>query len=427
MEAPAPAIVLPRSKHPIASRRLSAGAQKVLRRLRQNGRNACLVGGSVRDLLLGRRPKDFDVVTDARPEEVRRLFRNSRIIGRRFRLVHILFGGEVVEVSTFRRAPDPERQRRSPGELLVTSDNTYGTPRQDAFRRDFTVNALLYRASDRAVVDYVGGLRDLDRGCLRVIGDPNVRYREDPVRMLRACEFAARLDFEIEEETLTAAFEHRRDMVKASPHRLIEELLELLASGHSAAAFDWMGRSGLLPVVLPEVAEVWGSPSGTGVFSGLARQLDERVQAGPELPPAVLLSSVLLPRIVVGRERLEARGTRVHRGRLQRLVDDVVADLGSRFALSAARRIRMKRALETFQRLCEPPRSARTVQSLVRRDAFEPALELFALLAAATGSGAEVLEGWRRDAGAAPPVRPKDAGRPRRRRRRRRRPRRRHL
>lgn len=427
MEAPAPAIVLPRSKHPIGSRRLSAGAQKVLRRLRQNGRNACLVGGSVRDLLLGRRPKDFDVVTDARPEEVRRLFRNSRIIGRRFRLVHILFGGEVVEVSTFRRAPDPERQRRSPGELLVTSDNTYGTPRQDAFRRDFTVNALLYRASDRAVVDYVGGLRDLDRGRLRAIGDPNVRYREDPVRMLRACEFAARLDFEIEEETLTAAFEHRRDMVKASPHRLIEELLELLASGHSAAAFDWMGRSGLLPVVLPEVAEVRGSPSGTGVFSGLARQLDERVQAGPELPPAVLLSSVLLPRIVVGRERLEARGTRVHRGRLQRLVDDVVADLGSRFALSAARRIRMKRALETFQRLCEPPRSARTVQSLVRRDAFEPALELFALLAAATGSGAEVLEGWRRDAGAAPPTRPKDAGRPRRRRRRRRRPRRRHL
>ena len=427
MEAPAPAIVLPRSKHSIGSRRLSAGAQKVLRRLRQNGRNACLVGGSVRDLLLGRRPKDFDVVTDARPEEVRRLFRNSRIIGRRFRLVHILFGGEVVEVSTFRRAPDPERQRRSPGELLVTSDNTYGTPRQDAFRRDFTVNALLYRASDRAVVDYVGGLRDLDRGRLRAIGDPNVRYREDPVRMLRACEFAARLDFEIEEETLTAAFEHRRDMVKASPHRLIEELLELLASGHSAAAFDWMGRSGLLPVVLPEVAEVRVSPSGTGVFSGLARQLDERVQAGPELPPAVLLSSVLLPRIVVGRERLEARGTRVHRGRLQRLVDDVVADLGSRFALSAARRIRMKRALETFQRLCEPPRSARTVQSLVRRDAFEPALELFALLAAATGSGAEVLEGWRRDAGAAPPVRPKDAGRPRRRRRRRRRPRRRHL
>jgi poly(A) polymerase len=426
MEAPAPATVLPRSRHPIASRRLSAGAQKVLRRLRQHGRNACLVGGSVRDLMLGRRPKDYDVVTDARPEEVRRLFRNSRIIGRRFRLVHVLFSDEVVEVSTFRGAPDPEDQRRSPGELLVTSDNTYGTPRQDAFRRDFTVNALLYRASDRAVVDYVGGIQDMEHRFLRVIGDPNVRYREDPVRMLRACEFAARLDFEIEEETLGAAFAHRREMAKASPHRLIEELLQLLTSGRSAAAFDWMGRSGLLPIVLPEVDEVSEQSSGTNSFSNLARLLDERVRADPDVPPAVLLSSLLLPRVVVGRDRLEAGGARVHRRRLQQLVDDVVADFGERFALSAARRSRMKKALETFQRLCEEPGSSRTVQDLVRREAFGPALELFALLSAATGSGADALAAWRRHAEAAPPGKPADAARPRRRRRRRR-PRRRHL
>ena len=426
MEAPAPATVLPRSKHPIASRQLSNGAQKVLRRLHQSGRNACLVGGSVRDLMLGRRPKDYDVVTDARPEDVRRLFRNSRIIGRRFRLVHVLFADEVVEVSTFRGAPDPDDQRRSPGELLVTSDNTYGTPRQDAFRRDFTVNALLYRASDRAVVDYVGGIPDLERRSLRVIGDPNVRYREDPVRMLRACEFAARLDFEIEEETLNAAFAHRRDMVKASPHRLVEELLQLLSSGRSAAAFDWMGRSGLLPVVLPEVDEVSGPSSATNSFSNLAHLLDKRVRAGPDVPTAVLLSSLLLPRLVVGRDRLEAGGARIHRRRLQQLVDDVVADFGERFALSAARRAGVKRALETFQRLCEEPRSSRTVQSLVRRDAFGSALDLFALLTAATGGGAEALEAWRRRAEAVPADQPARAA-PRRRRQRRRRPRRRHL
>lgn len=426
MEAPAPATVLPRSEHPISSRQFSSGAQKVLRRLRQRGRNACLVGGSVRDLMLGRKPKDYDVVTDARPEDVRRLFRNSRIIGRRFRLVHVLFAGEVVEVSTFRGAPDPDDQRRSPGELLVTSDNTYGTPRQDAFRRDFTVNALLYRASDRAVVDYVGGIRDLEQRSLRVIGDPNVRYREDPVRMLRACEFAARLDFEIEEETLGAAFEHRRDMAKASPHRLIEELLELLSSGRTAAAFDWMGRSGLLPIVLPEVDEVSGPSSATNSFSNLARLLDQRVRTGPAVPTAVLLSSLLLPRIVVGRDRLEAGGGGVHRRRLQQLVDDVVADFGERFALSAARRSRMKKALETFQRLCEEPRSSRTVQSLVRREAFGPALELFALLSAATGSGDEALDAWRKHAAAAPSAKPARAARPRPRRRRRRR-RRRHL
>ncbi len=428
MEAPAPATVLPRSRHPISWRQISPGAQKVLRKLGQAGRNAGLVGGSVRDLMLQRAPKDYDVVTDARPEDVRRLFRNSRIIGRRFRLVHVLFSDEVVEVSTFRGAPDPDHQRRLPEELLVTSDNTYGTPRQDAFRRDFTVNALLYRASDRAVVDYVGGLEDLDRGRIRVIGDPNLRYREDPVRMLRACEFAARLDFEIEDETLAAAFEHRRDVAKASPHRLIEELIQLLSSGRSAPAFEWMRRSGLLPVVLPEVDEVRRTGTETAGFSQLAEQLDERVNTGPEVPLGVLLPTLLLPRIVVGRERLEAGGTAVPKRRLQRLVDDIVADFGKRFALSAARRHKMRGALETFQRLCEPSHSPKTVYNLVQGEAFGPALELFALLAAATGSGGEALERWRGAAESAPSRSPADATKPTtRRRRRRRRPRRRHL
>ena len=429
MEAPAPATVLQRSKHPISWRQISTGAQRVLRRLDQAGRNAGLVGGSVRDLMLRRAPKDYDVVTDARPEDVRRLFRNSRIIGRRFRLAHVWFGDEVVEVSTFRGAPDPDHQRRSPGELLVTSDNTYGTPRQDAFRRDFTVNALLYRASDRAVVDYVGGLEDLDRGRIRVIGDPNLRYREDPVRMLRACEFAARLDFEIEDETLAAAFEHRRDIAKASPHRLIEELIQLLSSGRSAPAFEWMRRSGLLPVVLPEVDEVRRTGTETAGFSQLAEQLDERVNTGPEVPLAVLLPTLLLPRIVVGRERLEAGGAGVQRRRLQRLVDDVVADFSTRFALSAERRGRIIRTLETFQRLCEPNHSPKTVHNLVRREAFGPAVELFALLSAATGGGGEALERWRGIAESAPSRSPADTTkRPApRRRRRRRSPRRRHL
>ena len=429
MEAPAAATILPRSEHPISWRHISPGAQKVLRRLDQAGRNAGLVGGSVRDLMLQRAPKDYDVVTDARPEDVRRLFRNSRIIGRRFRLAHVWFGDEVVEVSTFRGAPDPDHQRRSPGELLVTSDNTYGTPRQDAFRRDFTINALLYRASDRAVVDYVGGLEDLDRGCIRVIGDPNLRYREDPVRMLRACEFAARLDFEIEDETLAYALEHRREIAKASPHRLIEELIQLLSSGRSAAAFGWMRRSGLLPVVLPEVDEVRGAGTETAGFSQLAGRLDERVNSGPEVPLAVLLSTLLLPRVVVGRERLEAGGPGVERRRLLRLVDDVVADFSTRFALSAERRGRIIRTLETFQRLCEPNHSPKTVHSLVRREAFGPAVELFSLLSAATGGGGEALERWRGVAESAPSRSPADTTKRRTRqgRRRRRRPRQRHL
>ncbi len=422
MEVPDPATVLQQSQHPISSRQLSVGAQKVLRRLRSSGRQACLVGGSVRDLMLRRIPKDYDVVTDAHPEEVRRLFRNSRIIGRRFRLVHILFSDEVVEVATFRGAPDPAVQRRSAGDLLVTSDNTYGTPRQDAFRRDFTVNALLYQASDRSVVDYVGGLADLEHGSIRVIGDPQLRYQEDPVRMLRACEFAARLGFELEEKTLAAAFEHRRDILKASPHRMIEELIELLGSGHSAEAFSWMNHAGLLPLVLPEVDEVWTAEADAGGFSQLTEQLDKRVARGPELAPAVLLSTLLLPRIVVGRERLEAGGRRVHRRRLDRLVDDVIDDLGTRFALSAYRRIRMRGALVTFQRLCEPRPGPKGAERLARHPQVKNALELFALLSAATGGGRETLERWREALACAPGHLNDETstGRPRRRRRRRR-------
>ncbi len=424
MEATAPATVLSRSQHPVTPKHFSDGARKVLYRLDQKGRKACLVGGSVRDLMLGRKPKDYDIVTDARPEEVRRLFRNSRIIGRRFRLVHVLFADGVVEVSTFRGAPDPEDQRRAPGELLVTSDNTWGTPRQDAFRRDFTINALLYRASDRAIVDYVGGIEDLERGRLRMIGDPEVRCREDPVRMLRACEFAARFDFEIDEPTLQAAVEHRHEIAKASPHRLIEELIELLASGRSAAAFGWMARIGLLPAILAEVDEVWQPEREPPGFGALVHRLDERVQQPPALPVAVLLSTLLLPRIVVGRERLEARSETVRRRRLLQLVDDVVADMGSRFAISAARRRRMKMTLDAFQRLCEEPTRPKAVQGLLRREDTPAALELFSLLVAATGTGQEALAGWQQRAADTPARAPTGATR---RRRRRRRPRRRQL
>jgi poly(A) polymerase len=188
--------ILQRSEHPISRKAIDKNAVKVLYRLHNAGYKAYLVGGSVRDLMMGRTPKDFDVGTNARPNEVRRLFGNSRIIGRRFRLVHVFYhDGSVIEVSTFRRDPDPEEQRGEPGELLITSDNTYGTPRQDAFRRDFTINALFYSIADFTVRDHVGGIEDLERKLIRAIGDPDVRFQEDPVRMLRACEFAGRLGF----------------------------------------------------------------------------------------------------------------------------------------------------------------------------------------------------------------------------------------
>src|SRR4029079_14736182 len=191
--------------------------------------------------------------TSARPNEIRRLFSNSRIIGSRFRLVHVYFhDGGVVEVSTFRRDPDPEEQRGEPGELLITSDNAYGTPRQDAFRRDFTINAPFYSIADYAVIDHVGGIEDLERKLLRAIGDPGVRFQEDPVRMLRACEFAGRLGFGIETKTQEAIHCHLWDLARESPARVTQETAPLLRCGHAGAAMQWMLELGLLEVLLPE-------------------------------------------------------------------------------------------------------------------------------------------------------------------------------
>src|SRR2546423_3599875 len=207
--------IVPREAHPISRRDIDPDALKVLYRLRQGEYTAYLVGGSVRDLLLGRRPKDFDIGTSAHPQQVKRLFRNCWIIGRRFRLAHVKFGNKVIEVATFRRqlaageeivaegvpAPDPTTPE---GQHLIHHDNTFGTPEEDAFRRDFTINALAYDISDFSIIDYVGGLEDLRAGVVRAIGDPEVRLREDPVRMLRAIALAARLNFTIDPPVLDA-------------------------------------------------------------------------------------------------------------------------------------------------------------------------------------------------------------------------------
>src|SRR5688572_19119833 len=214
-----PSEILPRSDHPISRKQIDPDALKVLYRLKQASHVAYLVGGGVRDLMLGRKPKDFDISTSAHPNEVKKLFRNCRLIGRRFRLAHILFGGgKIIEVATFRRKSDeevgPERE-----DLLVRRENTFGTPEEDAERRDFTINGLFYDIGTFSVIDFVGGLRDLQERTIRTIGDPEIRLREDPVRMLRAVKFAARLDFRIASEDLAAIRHHRADVLKAAPER----------------------------------------------------------------------------------------------------------------------------------------------------------------------------------------------------------------
>src|SRR5436305_837196 len=239
----AEAVVVDRNAHTISRRRIPENVLKVLYRLHRSGYRAYLCGGSVRDLLMDGTPKGFGIATDAHPAEIRRLFRNSRIIGRRFRLVHIIFQDMLVEVATFRREPE---RNEDVEELLITDDNTFGSPLQDARRRDFTINALFYNIADFSVIDYVGGLEDLEAKRVRVIGDPDVRFREDPVRMMRAIEFASRLGFSIDPATYDAIVRHRNEILKASPPRVSDEILELLRRGWARGAFRLTVDIGLL-------------------------------------------------------------------------------------------------------------------------------------------------------------------------------------
>jgi poly(A) polymerase len=243
-------IILERPEHSISRRDIHPNVLKVLYRLINANYVAYLVGGGVRDLLLGRRPKDFDVATSAHPHEIRALFRNSRLIGRRFRLVHVFFGPTNIEVATFRRRAENDDRE----DLLIRHDNTFGTPQEDAFRRDFTVNGLFYDPVSFRVLDYVGGIRDLNERIVRTIGEPEVRLHEDPVRMIRAVRLAAKLDFEIETTTARAIERCAGDIVRASPPRLVEELFRTLLLTNSARTLLMMERLGLLDYILPTLS-----------------------------------------------------------------------------------------------------------------------------------------------------------------------------
>jgi len=388
--------ILSRSEHPISRKAIHPDALKVLYRLSSAGHKAYLVGGGVRDLMLGRTPKDFDIATDARPQEVRRLFRNSRIIGRRFRLVHILFRGHVVEVSTFRREPEPDEQNGDDDDLLITSDNTFGTPEQDAYRRDFTINALCYDISDFSVLDWVGGVEDLERKTIRAIGDPRIRFREDPVRMMRACEMAGRLGFGLESETQAALHELRREIERASPARLAEELVGLLRCGSSGGALQWMLDLGLLESLLPEAyAMVRASERGLGEFGNILPVLDRKMRAGREVSEGGLLAALLLPAVLLRRYDIEAVGQRfLRRGELASMVEEVAQPFVDRFALSRERSRMASEALVGFLRLCEPPASGAERLRVAGKSYFPDALWLFELLAEATGEGLQELAQW---------------------------------
>ncbi len=415
--------ILGRAEHGLSRKNVHEDALKVLYRLHRSGFAGFLCGGAVRDLLLGRTPKDYDVATDARPQQVRRLFRNSRIIGRRFRLVHVFFKDGNIEVATFRRDPDPQAQASAPGELLITDDNVFGTPREDAFRRDFTINALFYNIGDYTVIDHVGGIADLEARRIRTIGDPDVRFREDPVRMMRACELAGRLGFRIEQRTQEALHRQRMEIEKAAPARLTEELIELLGCGHAGNALHWMMELGLLEVLLPEAyAMVAAGERGLGEFGRLLPLIDERVAAGRELSDTALLAALLLPSVLLRRHDIEALDQRpVRRGAVLEIVREVLEPFQERFALSRLRRERITQAIFGFHRAQRERWSGGRRVQFTRRPSFDDTMLLLELHNGATGEGEDELELWRRAVAAREKPSPAKTRHRRRRRRRRRR------
>jgi poly(A) polymerase len=315
--------VIPRDQHAISRKHISPAALKIIKQLQDNNYQAYLVGGGVRDLLLGGEPKDFDVATSATPEEVRHIFRGARIIGRRFQIVHVRIGREVIEVTTFRGADDDSAKGSTAGNAkdsardsakvtrsehgMLLRDNVYGDVVSDALRRDFTVNALYYTIKDFSVHDYTGGMEDLKKRTLRMIGDPATRYKEDPVRMLRAVRFAAKLGFSIEPGTAKPIRELSKLLANISEARLFEEVLKLFLGGSATATFGLMRDYGLLGQLFPgtEAALANGDELGEKLIEQTMINTDKRIRANKTVTPAFIYAALLWPALQQTQKKLE--------------------------------------------------------------------------------------------------------------------------
>lgn len=401
---------LPPATYPEAINKdnLDADAVKVVRRLVRHGHLAYLVGGSVRDLLLEKKPKDFDVATSARPEEVRRVFRNCRIIGRRFRLAHVLFGGgKVIETATFRRDPSQGEAGSEVGgegpakDLLIRHDNVFGEPDEDAVRRDFTINGLFYDVGADAVIDYVGGVPDIRRRLVRTIGDPNVRLREDPVRILRAIKFCARLDLGIDPTLYDAMVCHREELERAARPRVLEEVLRLLRGGASQRSIYLLWDTGVLSIVLPELASFLdddADPDGL-VWKRLAI-IDSLKERG-RLPH----DDVLLGCLLLGPMEEWMATSRDTSG----AYEEFMSDVGVRLAVPRRLKDRLRCLVVAQRRL-----RAGKLGALPRREFFQDAALLLSIDQESRG---EAVPDWAREPASADAQEP--SGRRRRRRRRR--------
>jgi poly(A) polymerase len=386
--------VIARSEHGVSRANISENALKVLYRLHKAGYRACLVGGSVRDLLLGREPKDFDVATDASPEDIKQLFRNCRLIGRRFRLAHIHFGPEIIEVATFRGGHENGAIALSDSGRIL-SDNVYGTIEDDALRRDFTVNALYYDIADFSVIDYVGGLEDLRGGVLRLIGDPATRFREDPVRMLRAVRFAAKLGFRIDAEAERLIHELAEMLEEIPPARLFDEVIKLFHSGHAVASFELLRHYDLFRRLAPDTEEALASEDHAFPRVFIARALantDERIAEGKPVTPAFLFAALLWEPARILAERLAASEALSPVAAMQRAGAELVGRQVAHIAIPRRFSLPMREVWALQLRL--ERRSGKTPLRLLGHPQFRAAYDFLCLRSEVGEVDAELCRWW---------------------------------
>jgi poly(A) polymerase len=383
--------IVPRAEHPISRSAISPNALKVLYRLKEAGFQAFLVGGSVRDLLLGLRPKDFDIATNALPDEVRSIFRNCRLIGRRFRLAHVYFGNDVVEVATFRaaheedeerdeddwRARDPEGERVLDARGRILRDNVYGTVEEDVWRRDFTANALYYNIEDFSVWDFVDGVRDVQARQLRLIGDPVTRYHEDPVRMLRAVRFAAKLEFSIDPATENPLRDLGYLLTHVPPARLFDEIMKLFLGGFGARSLALLRQYGLLEQLFPETATALAKdPDGAAarlMMRGI-ENTDRRVAADKPVTPTFLFAMLLFAPIMAHASR---GGEAIDSHRLFVVCEEVLREQQSRVSIPRRFTLPMRDMFTLQPRFHR--RDGRKALSLLHHPRFRAAYDLLLL------------------------------------------------
>jgi len=378
-------VVRKRPEHCISRRDIDPDALKVLYRLLRKGFTAYLVGGGVRDLLLQRHPKDFDISTSAKPGEIKPLFRNCFLIGRRFRLAHIKYGDKIIETSTFRGIPENDANPDDPeANLFQKDDNKWGTPEEDAIRRDFTINGLFYDIETFNVIDYVGGLEDLEKRQVRCIGDPEIRFREDPVRMMRAVRFASRLGFEIEANTLAALKNHASEIEKASPPRMIEEIFRLFGFGSGEAAIRLLHETGLMVPIMPKLAAYLDEVGGEASLWQMLAALDKGEFYLKEATQPLMMATLFQPLI-------EQAGESEHR---------IYAETVSKAYDGAFKHLKLpRRMLDIMHRITvaqqrfSPSRKRGFSRGrFMRHETFPEALSLFQIISAASGSDGNVAK-----------------------------------